>query len=90
LCQHLWDHYAFTLDKKYLERVYPVMLKSAQFYLDWLVKDPVTGKLVSGPAGSPENSFIAPDGSVAGKKIGAFTDESELLTLTNKYLGVKL
>ncbi|MEI6900002.1 MAG: glycoside hydrolase family 95 protein, partial [Bacteroidota bacterium] len=42
LCQHLWDHYTFTLDQKYLERVYPIMLKSAQFYLDWLVKDPVT------------------------------------------------
>jgi len=40
--------------------------------------------------GVPVTWFIAPDGSVAGKKIGAFTDESELLTLTNKYLGVKL
>jgi len=40
--------------------------------------------------GVPVTWFIAADGSVAGKKIGAFTDESELLTLTNKYLGVKL
>jgi thiol-disulfide isomerase/thioredoxin len=40
--------------------------------------------------GVPVTWFIAVDGSVAGKKIGAFTDESELLTLTNKYLGVKL
>jgi thiol-disulfide isomerase/thioredoxin len=40
--------------------------------------------------GVPVTWFIAPDGSVAGKKIGAFTDESELLTLTTKYLGVKL
>jgi thiol-disulfide isomerase/thioredoxin len=40
--------------------------------------------------GVPVTWFIAADGSVAGKKIGAFTDESELLTLTYKYLGVKL
>jgi alpha-L-fucosidase 2 len=75
LCEHLWDHYAFTLDKKYLERVYPIMLKSAHFYLDWLVKDPVTGKLVSGPAGSPENSFIAPDGSVCQISMGPSHDQ---------------
>ena len=40
--------------------------------------------------GVPVTWFIAADGSVAGKKIGAFTDESELLTLTTKHLGVKL
>ncbi len=27
LCQHLWDHYTFTMDKEYLRRVYPVMLR---------------------------------------------------------------
>ena len=75
LCEHLWDHYAFTLDKKYLERVYPIMLKSAQFYLSWLVEDPKTGKLVSGPVGSPENSFIAPDGSVCQISMGPSHDQ---------------
>jgi alpha-L-fucosidase 2 len=75
LCQHLWDHYTFTLDKKYLKRVYPIMLKSAQFYLDWLVKDPNTGKLVSGPAASPENSFSAPDGSVCQISMGPSHDQ---------------
>ena len=40
--------------------------------------------------GVPVTWFIAADGSVAGKKIGAFKDENELLDLTNKYLGVKL
>jgi hypothetical protein len=39
--------------------------------------------------GVPVTWFIAPDGSVAGKKIGVFKDEDELITLTNKYLGVK-
>ena len=86
LCEHLWDHYAFTLDKKYLERVYPIMLKSAQFYLDWLVKDPVTGKLVSGPAGSPENSFIAPDGSVCQISMGPSHDQEIIFELFTNVL----
>ena len=40
--------------------------------------------------GVPVTWFIAADGSVVGKKIGVITDESELISLTNKYLGVKL
>jgi alpha-L-fucosidase 2 len=75
LCQHLWDHYTFTLDTNYLKSAYPVMLESAQFYLNWLVKDPSTGKLVSGPAASPENNFIAPDGSTTGISMGPSHDQ---------------
>ena len=62
LCQHLWEHYAFGKDVQYLRRVYSTMRESAEFCLDWLVEDPRTALLVSGPATSPENSFIAPDG----------------------------
>ena len=40
--------------------------------------------------GVPVTWFITADGAVAGKKIGAFKNEIELITLTNKYLGVKL
>lgn len=40
--------------------------------------------------GVPVTWFIASDGSVAGKKIGAFKDEAELITLTQKYLGIQL
>ena len=40
--------------------------------------------------GVPVTWFIAADGSVVGKKIGVITDESELISLTNKYLGVNL
>jgi thiol-disulfide isomerase/thioredoxin len=40
--------------------------------------------------GVPVTWFIAADGSVAGKKIGAFKDLAELITLTDKYLGVRV
>jgi alpha-L-fucosidase 2 len=86
LCRHLWDHYQFTYDKKYLERVYPVMLKAAQFYLNWLVKDPVTGKLVSGPSTSPENQFIAPDGSNGSVCMGPSHDQEMIFELFTNVL----
>lgn len=91
LCQHLWDHYAFTLDTTYLERVYPVMLGSARFYLDWLVRDPVSGMLVSGPASSPENTFIAPDGSRAQISMGPSHDQEVIHELfTNVLLAARV
>ena len=61
-CQHLWEHYQFSQDVEYLrQQAYPVMKESAQFILDWLVEDPRTGHLVSGPSTSPENKFITQD-----------------------------
>ena len=64
LAQHLFEHYAFTGDKKFLrERAWPAMKEAAEFYLDYMVEDPKTGKLVAGPAQSPENRFLAPGGS---------------------------
>ena len=86
LCEHLWDHYTFTMDRKYLERVYPIMLKASQFYLDWLVKDPKTGKLVSGPAASPENAFFAPDGSVCQISMGPSHDQEVICELFTNML----
>jgi len=60
-CQNIWDHFLFGGDKEYLKnKSYPIMKEAAEFCLDWLVKDPLTGYLVSGPSVSPENSFKAP------------------------------
>ena len=75
ICQHLWEHYAYNPDREYLKKVYPTLKNAARFYLDWLVKDPKTGKLVSGPASSPENVFIAPDGSKASISMGPSHDQ---------------
>lgn len=65
LCQHLWEHYAFTLDKGFLyKRAYPVMRSAAEFLLAWLFEDS-KGHLITCPSTSPENKFIAPDGKPA-------------------------
>lgn len=62
-CQNIWDHYLFGGDKEYLRsKSYPIMKEAAEFCINWLVVNPKTGYLVSGPSISPENSFKIPDG----------------------------
>ncbi len=71
LSLHLWEHYQFTGDKNFLaRRAYPVMKEAAEFYLDFLVAGPKTGWLVSGPGTSPENAFLAPDGTKVSLSMG--------------------
>ena len=91
ICQHLWEHYAFTKDKAYLRKVYPTLKNAARFYLDWLVTDKETGKLVSGPASSPENAFLAPDGSKGSISMGPSHDQEIIEELfTNVLSGADL
>jgi alpha-L-fucosidase 2 len=57
LCHHLWEHYLFTGDQKFLQqRAYPAMKSAAQFFADFLIKDPKTGYLVTSPSHSPEQT----------------------------------
>jgi len=83
---HIADHYAFTLDKDFLQRMFPVLEESVKFYMDWLVENPETGKLVSGPAISPENSFLAPDGSRSQFSMGPAHDQQVIWQLFSDYL----
>ena len=81
LCQHIMEHYRYTGDKEFLNRMYPVLKGAVEFYMDWLTIDPETGKLVSGPAVSPENSFIAPDGSYSQFTMGPTHDQQTIWQL---------
>ncbi len=72
-CAHLWEHYLFTEDKKFLERVYPFMKGAAEFCVDWLIKTK-DGKLTTCPSFSPENVFRAPDGQPAQTSAGCTMD----------------
>ncbi|MCC9136121.1 glycoside hydrolase N-terminal domain-containing protein [Pontibacter silvestris] len=73
--QHSWEHYLFTEDKKYLKDLgYPVMKDAAEFCANWLVEDPKTKKLVSGPSISPENTFKTPNGEIATMVMGPTMD----------------
>lgn len=57
LASHMWDYYRFTKDKVFLLRAYPVLKQAALFFLDYMVEDPDSGLLLTGPSTSPENSF---------------------------------
>lgn len=63
LATHLWTHYEFTQDSEYLRQTgYPLLKETAQFFVDYMVEDPRTGWLLSGPSISPENAFRGEDG----------------------------
>lgn len=74
LCEHLWEHYAFTEDKEYLRWAYPIMKGSAQFYLDMLITEPAHGWLVTAPSNSPENTFRMENGTTAHTCMGPTVD----------------
>ena len=67
-CSHLWEKYLFSGDKAYLAEIYPVLKGCAQFYQDFLVRDPKTNYMVVCPSNSPENhpglwSYTKEDGN---------------------------
>lgn len=72
---HAWEHFLFTQDKQFLKTVgYPLLKDAAVFCLDWLVRDPRTGLLVSGPSISPENTFQTRQGEIATMVMGPTMD----------------
>jgi alpha-L-fucosidase 2 len=56
LSRHLWEKYLYSGDKKYLQTVYPALMGAAQFYLDFLIEEPVHKWMVVSPSMSPENA----------------------------------
>lgn len=86
ICSHIMEHYAFTGDGAFLKRMFPVLKGSVEFYMDWLVENPATGELVSGPAVSPENTFLAPDGSNSQISMGPSHDQQVIWQLFTDFL----
>ena len=56
LSRHLWEKYLYSGDREYLKSVYPVLKEASQFYLDFLIEEPVHKWLVVSPSMSPENN----------------------------------
>jgi alpha-L-fucosidase 2 len=84
LCTHLWDHYLFSGDKDFLaRRAYPVMKEAALFFVDYLVEDPQTKWLVSGPSNSPEEGGLvmgpSMDHEIIRSLFGACIEASKVL-----------
>lgn len=63
LATHIWSHYLYTRDDFLRQTGYPLLRQTAEFFRDYMVEDPRTGYLATGPSISPENGYVAPSGS---------------------------
>lgn len=93
LARHLWEHYQFTGDRRYLESAYPIMKDAARFLLAWLQPD-AQGRLVTAPSTSPENDFYYGEGRkgnvtvASGMDMGIAHDLFENVAAAGEVLGV--
>ncbi|MEJ1240835.1 glycoside hydrolase family 95 protein [Chryseolinea sp. T2] len=86
LSRHLWEHYQYTGDRKFLEQVaYPLMKGSAAFCVSWLIEDG-KGHLVTAPSTSPENVFITADGSKGTVSVATTMDMAIIRDLLNNVI----
>jgi alpha-L-fucosidase 2 len=93
LCYHLWEHYLFTGDKKFLARAYPAMRGASLFFADDLIKDPKTGWLVTLPSFSPEEGDLCYGPTMDNQLIRALMDNTintAGILKTDKRLAMKL
>jgi alpha-L-fucosidase 2 len=61
LAQHIWQHYDFTRDERFLREYYPVLRGASEFMLATLVEHPQTKELLVFPSNSPENTYAYQD-----------------------------
>ena len=93
LCHHLWEHYLFTGDTQFLAKVYPVMKGASKFFMDYMVKDPKTGWLVTSPSFSPEEGGMCIGPTMDHQLVRALMDatlESASILKTDKKFAVQL
>jgi alpha-L-fucosidase 2 len=84
--QQLYDHYLYNPDTEYLRRIYPLLKGATEFCLDFLVKDPVTGYMVTCPSSSPENMFIDDKGNGAAISLGSAGDMQIVRNLLRNFV----
>lgn len=63
MSQHLWLHYLYSGNRKFLSEIYPVLKGASTFYVDFLIEHPKYKWLVINPDMSPENAPAAHQGS---------------------------
>ncbi|KAL6860861.1 glycoside hydrolase family 95 protein [Trichoderma novae-zelandiae] len=59
MANHLIEMFEYSLDDAFARNeAWPVLSSASKFFLDYMVEDPKTGWLLTGPSVSPENSFF--------------------------------
>lgn len=79
LTTHLWQHYLYTGDKKFLAEVYPALKGSADFFLDFMVKHPKYDWMVSAPSMSPEHGPNGEDTQKASTIVAGCTMDNQIV-----------
>ena len=88
LSRHLWEHYLYTRDKKFLQQTaYPLMKGAAAFTLKWLVLDS-SGHWVTAPSTSPENDFYD-GGKQAAMSVASTMDMGIIKDLFNNLIAAE-
>ncbi len=74
LVRHLWEHYEFTGDRDFLaQRAWPLLDGAVEFGLATLCTLP-DGSLGTAPSTSPENAYLAEDGSQVAVTVSSTMD----------------
>ena len=83
ICAHIVDAYRFDNDKTRLDAALPLLESNAKFILSWFRPDSrYPGKLLAGPAVSPETGFFYKDPATGTRKmayVSAGTAHDQLL-----------
>ena len=78
----MWEHYRFHPSEEFLRApAYPVLRELAEFYLEYMVREPAHGYLVTGPSDSPENWYKTPQGDQAAESMGNTCDRAFVYAL---------
>ena len=78
LCLHLWEHYHFGGDRKFLKKAYPVMKEAAEFFLRFS-RPRCPGTPGDLPLGLSGEYIILPDGERGSLCAGPAMDSQECL-----------
>lgn len=84
LCTHIWQHYLYTKDLKFLKEYYPALKEAVRFFLDFLIE--VNGAYVTCPSVSPENTYLMENGMRGCLTYGATMDNEILHELFRNLL----
>ena len=84
LCLHVWEHYKYTNDEKFLREHFDALLEAAVFIADYSTVD--SGWLVLSPTVSPENEYELSNGEKGAVCKGASMDDQIIRELFNSVL----
>jgi len=85
MATHIWQHYRYTLDRKFLADQFDTLEQCVLFFVDFMERDE-RGYYVTNPSVSPENTYILPSGEFGAMCVGATMDMQILRELFTNYL----